>query len=143
MVNGILDYLWLVPALPLVGVVVNGLLALFAERPLLLKEAACRCRRVPWIFDPWDLGLAVPRRPDSHGHGGGSHGHHGTPMYRKLVALIAPGVIGASFVVALLCVLSLAARPAEGRTFVQILFPGSRRGRSSPPWDSSSTRYPR
>jgi len=39
MVNGILDYLWLVPALPLLGVVLNGAIALFAERPLLLKEA--------------------------------------------------------------------------------------------------------
>jgi NADH-quinone oxidoreductase subunit L len=114
MVNGILDWLWLVPALPLLGVVANGLLALFAERPLLLSEA----------------GLPLPgghgHGDDLHGHGShgsAAHGHHETPFYRKLVALIAPGVIGASFVVALLCVLSLAARPAEGRTFVQILFP--------------------
>ena len=35
MVNGILEYLWLVPALPLLGVVLNGAIALFAERPLL------------------------------------------------------------------------------------------------------------
>ena len=91
MVNGILDYLWLVPALPLLGVVLNGAIALFAERPLLLKEA-------------------------------GSHSG-GHPAYRKLVAFIAPAVVGAAFVVALLCVLSLASRPADGRTFVQILFP--------------------
>jgi NADH-quinone oxidoreductase subunit L len=127
MVNGILDYLWLVPALPLLGVVLNGLLALFAERPLLLAEA----------------GLPLP---GGHGHGAGhdgahgSHGpsahgtspsatdahsgpHHETPAYRKLVAFIAPGVIFASFAVALLCVLSLASRPPEGRTFVQVLFP--------------------
>jgi NADH-quinone oxidoreductase subunit L len=90
MVNGILDYLWLVPALPLLGVVLNGAIALFAERPLLLKEAAS---------------------------------HHEAPAYRKLVAFIAPAVVGAAFVVALLCVLSLASRPADGRTFVQILFP--------------------
>ena len=32
-------------------------------------------------------------------------------------------MVGAAFVVALLCVLSLASRPADGRTFVQILFP--------------------
>jgi len=97
MVNGILDYLWLVPALPLLGVVLNGAIALFAERPLLLKEAAGHV--------------------DSHG------GHHEAPAYRKLVAFIAPAVVGAAFVVALLCVLSLASRPADGRTFVQILFP--------------------
>jgi NADH-quinone oxidoreductase subunit L len=92
MVNGILDYLWLVPALPLLGVVLNGAIALFAERPLLLA--------------------------DSH-----AGSHHSTPGYRKLVAFIAPAVVGAAFVVALLCVLSLASRPADGRTFVQILFP--------------------
>jgi len=97
MVNGILDYLWLVPALPLLGVVLNGAIALFAERPLLLKEAAGHV--------------------DSHG------GHHEAPAYRKLVAFIAPAVVGAAFVVALLCVLSLASRPADGRTFVQVLFP--------------------
>jgi NADH-quinone oxidoreductase subunit L len=100
MVNGILDYLWLVPALPLLGVVLNGAIALFAERPFLLKEA--------------------------EGHGAGhddAHGHHETPTYRNLVAFIAPAVVGAAFVVALLCVLSLASRPADGRTFVQILFP--------------------
>ena len=97
MVNGILDYLWLVPALPLLGVVLNGAIALFAERPFLLA--------------------------DSHGGHGESHGHHEAPAYRKLVAFIAPAVVGAAFVVALLCVLSLASRPADGRTFVQILFP--------------------
>jgi len=90
MVNGILDYLWLVPALPLLGVVLNGAIALFAERPLLLKEAGS---------------------------------HHDAPVYRKWVAFIAPAVVGAAFVVALLCVLSLASRPEDGRTFVQILFP--------------------
>jgi len=97
MVNGILDYLWLVPALPLLGVVLNGAIALFAERPFLLA--------------------------DSHGGLGESHGHPEAPAYRKLVAFIAPAVVGGAFVVALLCVLSLASRPADGRTFVQILFP--------------------
>jgi NADH-quinone oxidoreductase subunit L len=112
MVNGILDYLWLVPALPLLGVVLNGAIALVAERPLLLKEAG--------------LPLAGGHGHDSsHGAGHGDpHGdHHEAPAYRKLVAFIAPAVVGAAFVVALLCVLSLASRPADGRTFVQILFP--------------------
>jgi NADH-quinone oxidoreductase subunit L len=97
MVNGILDYLWLVPALPLLGVVLNGAIALFAERPFLLADS-----------------------PGNHGE---SHGPSEAPAYRKLVAFIAPAVVGAAFVVALLCVLSLASRPADGRTFVQILFP--------------------
>src|SRR3990172_11890673 len=117
MVNGILDYLWLVPALPLLGGVLNGAIALFAERPLLLKEAG-----LPLAGGH---GAAHGSHDDAHGTSshGSAHGHHESPAYRKLVALIAPGVVGAAFVVALLCVLSLASRPADGRTFVQILFP--------------------
>ncbi len=118
MVIGILDYLWLVPALPLLGVVLNGAIALYAERPLLLKEAGL----------PLAGGHGAQDHDADHAaHGSSSHGapapHHETPAYRKLVAFIAPAVVGASFVVALLCVLSLASRPADGRTFVQILFP--------------------
>ena len=117
MVNGILDYLWLVPALPLLGVVLNGAIALFAERPLLLKEAG-----LPLAGGH---GAGHGSHDDAHGASshGSAHGHHETPAYRKLVAFIAPAVVGAAFVVALLCVLSLASRPADGRTFVQILFP--------------------
>ena len=117
MVNGILDYLWLVPALPLLGVVLNGAIALFAERPFLLKEAG-----LPLAGGH---GAGHGSHDDAHGASshGSAHGHHETPAYRKLVAFIAPAVVGAAFVVALLCVLSLASRPADGRTFVQILFP--------------------
>ncbi|GAB4371196.1 MAG: NADH-quinone oxidoreductase subunit L [Deltaproteobacteria bacterium] len=39
MVN-ILDYIWLVPAFPLLGVIANAAIALFVERPLLLAENA-------------------------------------------------------------------------------------------------------
>ena len=113
MVNGILDYLWLVPALPLLGVVLNGAIALFAERPLLLKEAGLPLAGGHGAQDH-DAGRAS--------HGASSHGdstsHHEAPAYRKLVAFIAPGVVGAAFVVALLCVLSLGSRPEDGRTFV-------------------------
>ena len=117
MVNGILDYLWLVPAFPLLGVVLNGAIALFAERPFLLKEAG-----LPLAGGH---GAGHGSHDDAHGASshGSAHGHHETPAYRKWVAFIAPAVVGAAFVVALLCVLSLASRPADGRTFVQILFP--------------------
>jgi len=110
MVDGILNYLWLVPALPLLGVIVNSAVALFAERPLLLAEAA--------HGDP--------------GHGAG-HGAHSSPPYRKLVAFAGPAVVGASFVVSLLAVLALAARPAHDRLFVQVLFPWIRAGTFSAP----------
>jgi NADH-quinone oxidoreductase subunit L len=112
MVGGIMDYVWLVPALPLLGVILNGAIALFAERPLLLAEGA----------------------REEHGHGPSSHGtsdhsadghggHHAAPAYRKLVAFIGPAVVAGAFVVALLSVLELSGLPAHERTFVKVLFP--------------------
>src|SRR3990172_2596036 len=85
MVNGILDYLWLVPALPLLGVVLNGAIALFAERPLLLKEAG-----LPLAGGH---GAAHGSHDDAHGPSshGSAHWHHESPAYRKLVALIRAG----------------------------------------------------
>ncbi|MBI5418832.1 MAG: NADH-quinone oxidoreductase subunit L [Deltaproteobacteria bacterium] len=103
MVGGILDYLWLVPALPLLGVVLNGAIALFSERPLLLAEAG--------------------HEEAGHGHGDARGGDEAPAPYRKLVALIGPGVVGAAFAVSLLCVLQLAARAPQDRLFVQVLFP--------------------
>ncbi len=101
MVNGMLDYLWLVPGLPLLGVILNAAIALFYERPLLLAEAA----------------------HGDQGHGDSHGGHHAPAPYRKLVSFIGPGVIGGAFVVAVLSVMALAARPAHDRFFIQVLFP--------------------
>jgi NADH-quinone oxidoreductase subunit L len=110
MVSGILDFLWLVPALPLLGVILNGAIALFSERPLLLAEAA-------------------------HGgsHGDAHGGHHAAPAYRGLVAFIGPAVVGAAFVVSLLSVMALAARAPHDRLFVQVLFPWIQAGSFSAP----------
>jgi len=129
MVNGILDYLWLVPALPLLGVVLNGAIALFAERPLLLKEAGLPLPGGHGFHDDSHGAPAV----NGSGHGDAHGGRHEAPAYRKLVAFLAPAVVGGAFVVALLCVLSLASRPADGRTFVQILFPWIQAGSLSVP----------
>jgi len=120
MVGGILPYLWLVPALPLLGVIVNSAIAIFAERPLLLAEAGSE-----------EHGHGV----SSHGAGSHGAGHHAAPPYRRLVAFLGPAVVGASFVVSLLSVLALAARPAHDRLFVQVLFPWVAAGGStrSPP----------
>jgi NADH-quinone oxidoreductase subunit L len=107
MVSNVFDYLWLVLAFPLLGVVLNGLLAIFAERPILLAEALAH-------------GHGGHGGHDDHGHGGG---HHETPAYRKLVAFIAPAVIFGAFVVALLAVVELASLPPESRTVVRQLFP--------------------
>ena len=112
MVDGILNYLWLVPALPLLGVIVNSVIALFVERPLLLAEED---HGAP-SHGPSTRGTSVPM---GEGHGAS----HAAPAYRKLVAFVGPAVVGASFVVSLLAVLALAARPAHDRLFVQVLFP--------------------
>ncbi len=111
MVNGILDYLWLVPGLPLLGVILNAAIALFCERPLLLAEAA----------------------HGNQGHGDSHGDHHAPAPYRKLVSFIGPGVIGGAFVVAVLSVMALAARPAHDRFFVQVLFPWIESGSFSAP----------
>jgi NADH-quinone oxidoreductase subunit L len=105
-VGGILEYLWLVPALPLLGVIVNSAIALFAERPLLLAEDARR-----------------PSDPPGGDHGHGHGESHDAPGYRKVVAVLGPAVVGASFVVSVLAVLALAARAPHDRLFVQVLFP--------------------
>ncbi len=108
---GILDYIWLVPAFPLLGVILNGAIALFAERPLLLKAAKAEAHE-------------AMHGGHGGGHGDAPHGHHEAPPgYRKLVGFIGPAVVAAAFVVALLAVLELAARPAHDRLFVRILFP--------------------
>ena len=105
MVSNIHDYLWLILAFPLAGVVLNGIIALVAERPLLLPKGG--------------------HGHDDHGHGGhdDAHGgHHETPAYRKLVSFIAPGMIFAAFVVSVLSVIQLVQMPAEARTVVKPLF---------------------
>jgi len=116
---GILDYIWLVPAFPLLGVILNGAIALFAERPLLLKEAKAEAHEAA------HGGSHGTSAADPHGasHGDASHGHHEAPAYRKLVGFIGPAVVAAAFVVALLAVLELAARPAHDRLFIRVLFP--------------------
>jgi len=129
MVDGILNYLWLVPALPLLGVIVNSAIALFAERPLLLAEED--------HGDPGHGAGDPSHGPSARGTSapmGEGHGaSHAAPAYRKLVAFVGPAVVGASFVVSLLAVLALAARPAHDRLFVQVLFPWIQAGTFSAP----------
>jgi NADH-quinone oxidoreductase subunit L len=121
MVSGILDFLWLVPGLPLLGVILNGAIALFSERPLLLAEAA---HGNGGPLGPSALGTSPPLDKGHGGSHGDAHGgHHAAPAYRKLVAFIGPAVVGAAFVVSLLSVMALAARAPHDRLFVQVLFP--------------------
>ena len=123
MVGNVLDFLWLVPGLPLLGVLLNGAIALFCERPLLLAEAG-----------PLGSSTHGTSPPVDKGHGGSHGAHHDAPpAYRKFVSLIGPGVIGGAFVVALLSVMALAARSAHDRVFVQVLFPWIQAGSFSAP----------
>ncbi len=123
MVSGILDFLWLVPALPLLGVILNGAIALFSERPVLLAEAA-HGEEGHGPLGPPALGTSPPGTSHSGGSHGDAHGgHHPAPAYRRLVAFIGPAVVGVAFVVSLLSVIALAARSPHDRLFVQVLFP--------------------
>ncbi|RMG61321.1 MAG: NADH-quinone oxidoreductase subunit L [Deltaproteobacteria bacterium] len=103
-----LRILWLVPALPLLGVIINGILALFFERPLLLRK----------YYEDLEKGV---HEEDSHGHGAEDHPlfHH---WYRQLVSITGPSVVGAAFFVALVCVLILVKRPPHERVFQLDLF---------------------
>jgi len=114
----ILDYIWLVPAFPLLGVIVNAAIALFAERPLLLAG------------DPHG---GHGHGGDSHGSGGHGNGHHAAPPYRKLVSFVGPAVVGAAFAVSVLAVLALASRAPHDRIFVRVLFPWIQAGGFSAP----------
>ncbi len=104
-----LKLLWLVPVLPLFGVFLNGALALFFERPLLLKK----------YYE--DLEKGKVDEEDDHGHG-----DHDDPLfkawYRQLVSIMGPSVVGFSFLVAVVCVLSLIKLPPHERVFQQDLF---------------------
>jgi NADH-quinone oxidoreductase subunit L len=123
MVSNIHEYLWLILAFPLAGVVLNGIIALVAERPLLLPKGG---------HGHDDHGSGH----DDHGHGGhgDDHGHHETPAYRKLVAFIAPAMIFCAFVVAALSVFQLAQLAPEARTVVKSYFPWIQAGGLSVPF---------
>ncbi len=101
-----LDFLWLVPVLPLIGVFLNGAVAIVSERRVLLRR----------YYD----------EVEGSGSEGHDHGHHHDPLfdspYRKVVSMIGPGVVGLSCLVALLCVASLLRLPAEQRIFEMDLF---------------------
>ena len=84
-------YLWLLPILPLLGFVANGLLSLSSA----------------YHVGPWDPEPAHDDHAahDASGHPAGAHGddHHPVARHRRagLVSLIGPGVLALSFVLAL------------------------------------------
>jgi NADH-quinone oxidoreductase subunit L len=114
------EYLWLLPLLPLLGFLANGLLALVAVY-------------MPGPSDPTtahaghDAGHAA-HTVNSHEHatGGGAAGddHHAHARHRfaALTSLIGPGVLVASFALALAIFLVMARAPDAHAPFVQRYF---------------------
>jgi len=114
------EYIWLIPLLPLAGVILNAVIALVAERPLLLARHAGEIE---------------------------GHGPHDDPLfhafYRKVVSFIGPGVVGLSFLISLLCVISLISHPPDERIFKVDLFTWIQAGAfSAPLLPSTSTHSP-
>ena len=106
------EWIWLVPVLPFIGFLVNGLLSL-----------------LPAVH----LGPADPSAEghghDAHGaHGAGDHGAHDDhhhPVrhrYAGIVSIIGPAVLGIAFAVTLAIYLALSGAHAE-EPFVRTLFP--------------------
>ena len=104
----IANWIWLVPVLPLIGFVVNGLLSLLPAT---------------------HLGPADPSAA-GHGHGHGeSHGEHGHDdhhvarhPYHRVVSLVGPAVLGIAFAITVAVFFALAGAHAE-EPFVRRLFP--------------------
>jgi NADH-quinone oxidoreductase subunit L len=114
------DYVWLLPLLPLLGFLANGVLALLAVY-------------APGPSDPTagQTGHAdghAAHAADSHDHatGGGAAGddHHARARHRfaALASVIGPGVLVASFAVAVAIFLVMAAAPDVHAPFVQRYF---------------------
>jgi len=107
------EWIWLVPLLPFIGFIVNGLLSLL---PAVRMGPA----------DP----SAESHEHAAHGEegGGGDHGAHDDHQhpvrhrYAGMVSIIGPAVLGVSFAVTLAIFLALAGAHAE-EPFVRTLFP--------------------
>jgi NADH-quinone oxidoreductase subunit L len=108
------SYVWLLPLLPLLGFVVNGLLALTSA----------------FHFGPDDPSAAHDEAGHdaalAHGSSGGAHGddHHPVARHRYagLVSLIGPGVLVASFALALAIFLAMRGAGELHTPFVQRYF---------------------
>ena len=106
----IADLIWLVPVLPLIGFLVNGLLSLLPAT---------------------HLGPADPSAAGhGHGHGEGEHNDHGHDdhhhtarhPYHRIVSLVGPAVLGIAFAITVGVFLALSGAHAE-EPFVRTLFP--------------------
>jgi NADH-quinone oxidoreductase subunit L len=86
-------YLWLLPLLPLLGFAANGLLAMVGVVKFGPKDPSA---------SHGDDHAHVAQAHDDHGHGGGEHDDHAVVRHRfaSLTSIIGPGVLAASFLLA-------------------------------------------
>ncbi len=104
------DLIWLVPILPLLGFVINGVLSLTSVSKV-------------GPADPHAFHEGHGAHSAEHAGEHGDHGDHGTPRHRyaTLVSIIGPAVLWASFALAVAIVAALAGAHAE-TPFVKRLF---------------------
>jgi NADH-quinone oxidoreductase subunit L len=110
------EWIWLVPVLPLLGFVINGLVSLLSAVRLGPADPSAEPHH--------DDAHAMPEgaaAAGTHGHGDDDHVPARHP-YAGLVSLVGPAVLGLSFVLALAIFIALAAAHAQ-EPFVRRLFP--------------------
>jgi len=105
----IAEWIWLVPVLPLLGFVVNGLLSLLPATHL-------------GPADPSAAGHDAHDAHAVHDHGGHDHHHVVRHQYARIVSLVGPAVLGVAFLLTAGIFLALAGAHAE-EPFVRTLFP--------------------
>jgi NADH-quinone oxidoreductase subunit L len=113
------EYVWLLPLLPLLGFLVNGLLALIAVyRPGPPDPTAAHATH--------DTHSAHAADAHAHSTGGGAAGddHHPHARHRfaALTSIVGPGVLIASFGLAIAIFLAMAGAPEAHAPFVQRYF---------------------
>jgi NADH-quinone oxidoreductase subunit L len=106
----IANWIWLVPVLPLIGFVVNGLLSLLPATHL-------------GPADPSATGHGDHGHGDAHAdHGHDDHDHVARHKYHRIVSLVGPAVLGIAFAITVGVFFALSGAHSE-EPFVRTLFP--------------------
>ena len=111
------EWIWLVPILPLIGFLINGLLALTSVAKTGPKNPSTHHAHHD------DHGDAHGHGHDDHGHGHGHDDHHAPPRHKHagLVSIVGPAVLAAAFVLTATIFFALSGAHAE-QPFVKTLF---------------------
>jgi NADH-quinone oxidoreductase subunit L len=114
----IADWVWLIPALPLAGFVVNGLLAITSAAKVGPADPSAG-------HDAHGHDALAAGAQDTHGAAAhAQHDEHAPPRHRHagIVSIVGPLVVGLAFVLAVAIFFALAGAHAE-EPFVRTLFP--------------------